>query len=115
MIYNVNVSKRETQLVTRKEVTKIYKDKVWVNCKGWSDSGYTDRKEVKKMAKIRYKDGWHTTGNMAFYVENGRILRGVNNDMKTVYPYKYNKRHNCYDNVSGCEASNYNASVVVWR
>lgn len=36
-----------------------------------------------------YMDGWHTAqaGKLAFYVENGEILRGVI-DGRTVYPYR---------------------------
>lgn len=53
-----------------------------------------------------YKDGWHTaTGTFSFYVENGKLIKGLRYGdpfgPKLIYPYKWSKKLNCYNNVSG--------------
>ena len=62
-----------------------------------------------KMKRNIYKDGWHTvTGTFSFYVENGKLIKGLRYGdpfgPKLIYPYKWSKRLNCYDNVSGITA-----------
>ena len=68
------------------------------------------------MAKRRYYlDGWHTAraGKLAFYVEDGVILRGVM-DGRTVYPYRPAKGGGL-DRV-GCLPAVYGAqNRVFWR
>ena len=67
-----------------------------------------------------YKDGWHTaTGTFSFYVENGKLIKGLRYGdpfgPKLIYPYKWSKRLNCYDNVSGITARYGCWKNVTWR
>ena len=67
-----------------------------------------------------YKDGWHTaTETFSFYVENGRLIKGLRYGdpfgPKLIYPYKWSKRLNCYDNVSGISARYGCWKNVTWR
>lgn len=43
------------------------------------------------------KDGWHTILGWEVYVENGNIFRGIDKE-KTYYPYRWNKKYNCWVN-----------------
>ena len=75
---------------------------------------------VKIMKRNIYKDGWHTaTETFSFYVENGRLIKGLRYGdpfgPKLIYPYKWSKRLNCYDNVSGITARYGCWKNVTWR
>ncbi len=52
-----------------------------------------------------YLDGWHQSGKLEFYVENGRLIRGVWADSERVSPYQYDKRLGCLVNASGIRAT----------
>lgn len=72
------------------------------------------------MKRNIYKDGWHTASEtLSFYVENGRLIKGLNYDdsfgPKLVYPYKWIERLNCYDNVSGTSAHYGCLKNITWR
>ena len=62
--------------------------------------------------RMSWLNGWHTDGNLDYYIENGRILRGVY-DGKTVYPYLPCKEGG-YDNASGIAANKRNYNRVCW-
>ena len=67
-----------------------------------------------------YKDGWHTaTETFSFYVEHGKLIKGLRYGdplgPKLVHPYKWSKRLNCYDNVSGITARYGCWKNVTWR
>lgn len=83
-------------------------------------SGYTGRNGGYQMKCNIYKDGWHTaTETFSFYVENGKLIKGLRYgdpfDPKLVYPYKWSKRLNCYDNMSGITARYGCWKNVTWR
>ncbi len=59
-----------------------------------------------------YKDGWHDAGDLEFYVENGKLLRGVI-DGRTVYPYRACKTGG-FDNISGVSAYYGVLKTVSW-
>ena len=62
------------------------------------------------MAKI--KDGWHTIAGYEVYVENGRILRGLNGSGdKTLYPYRWNKQYDSRVNDSGLTVDAFRAGI----
>ena len=72
------------------------------------------------MKRNIYKDGWHTaTETFSFYVEHGKLIKGLRYgdpfDPKLLYPYKWSKRLNCYDNVSGITARYGCWKNVTWR
>lgn len=68
------------------------------------------------MKRNIYKDGWHTASEtLSFYVENGRLIKGLTYGSKLVYPYKWRTRLNCYDNVSGITARYGCWKDVNWR
>ena len=41
---------------------------------------------MKNTDRMSWKDGWHVFGDMGYYVENGKLMRGMM-DGRTVYPY----------------------------
>ena len=46
-------------------------------------------------------DGWHyTREGFRYYVEAGRIVRGVTSKEMTCYPYRWDAKYNCYTSVS---------------
>ena len=63
--------------------------------------------------RTTYTDGWHKAkeyGNLEFYVENGRLIKGLLHvggidGVKAVYPYEWLPAYNCYSNVSGVTAT----------
>lgn len=65
-----------------------------------------------KAKRTRYIDGWHEAGYIDFFVENGRLIRGVM-DGRTVYPYRP-VRSGGMDNVSGVSAYYGVLSTVEW-
>ena len=79
------------------------------------------RGETENQMKCNiYKDGWHTaTESFSFYVENGKLIKGLRYGdpfgPKIIYPYKWSKRLNCYDNVSGITARYGCWKNVTWR
>lgn len=62
--------------------------------------------------RMSWSDGWHTDGALDYYIENGRIMRGIY-DGKTVYPYLPCKEGG-YDNASGIAANKRNYERVSW-
>jgi hypothetical protein len=65
---------------------------------------------VEKGKKI--KDGWHTVAGYMVYVENGRILRGLNaRGDKTLYPYRWNKQYGSRVNDSGLTVDAFRAGI----
>lgn len=65
-----------------------------------------------KQERMSWKDGWHTDGNLDYYIEDGRILRGIYGG-KTVYPY-LPCEDGGYDNASGIKANKRNYDRVSW-
>ena len=73
---------------------------------------YTDdEKEGFAMKRKVYTDGWHERCGLSFYVENGRLIRGVM-DGRTMYPYRITK--DGMDNVSGIAAKYGLMNWVCW-
>lgn len=62
--------------------------------------------------RMSWSDGWHTDGALDYYIENGRIMRGIY-DGKIVYPYLPCKEGG-YDNASGIAANKRNYERVSW-
>lgn len=62
-----------------------------------------------------YVDGWHQSGKLEFYVENGRLIRGVWADSERVSPYQYDKRLGCLVNASGIRATYGVLNRVEWH
>lgn len=65
-----------------------------------------------------YLDGWHRSGKLKFYVEDGRLIRGVLADserVSRVSPYQYDKRLGCLVNVSGIRATYGVLNRVEWH
>lgn len=61
-----------------------------------------------------YADGWHEKDSLSFFVEEGRLLRGVRGGV-TVWPYQYDKKYDHYTNVSGIPARYGVLRKVIWR
>ena len=61
-----------------------------------------------------YADGWHEKGTLSFYVEDGRLIRGVR-DGVPVYPYQYDKKYDHHTNVSGIPARYGVLAKVSWH
>ena len=59
--------------------------------------------------RTTYIDGWHKAkeyGNLEFYVEGGRLIKGLLHvggidGVKVVYPYEWVPAYHCYSKVSG--------------
>ena len=66
----------------------------------------------ENVPRMSWKDGWHEDGKLDYYIENGRLIRGVYNGL-TVYPYVYSK-YGGYDNASGIKANKRNYDRVIW-
>lgn len=56
------------------------------------------------------KDGWHKICGAMVYVENGKVMRGVQ-DGRTVYPYRKNTKIGGWDNVSGLSVAAFRAGM----
>lgn len=69
-----------------------------------------------KKKRTVYTDGWHEWGCIDFLVEDGRLIRGVDNvQNKPIYPYRYNSKINALTNVSGIKARYGVMDSVEWR
>lgn len=70
---------------------------------------------MKNTDRMSWKDGWHAFGDMGYYVENGKLMRGMM-DGRTVYPYlPVSKRYGGgWDDTSGIVANRRNFDRVSW-
>lgn len=67
------------------------------------------------MKRKFYTDGWHDRGSFAFYVEDGRLIRGqFYGEGAAVYPYRYDPEYHCLANVSGVSAYYGVLKTVCW-
>lgn len=65
-----------------------------------------------KSNRMSWSDGWHEDGKLDYYIEDGRLIRGVMYG-KTVYPY-VSCTPSGYNNVSGIKANKRNYNRVIW-
>lgn len=73
------------------------------------------------MARMNWKDGWHSATWFDYYIENGLFVRGllhngissISNNGKTVYPYVESKDGG-YDRVYDMKANKRNFSKIYW-
>ena len=69
--------------------------------------------------KNYYSDGWHDVKNssLSFYVEDGKVLRGTAGEgasCRSVYPYRYSKKQDCYIKVTAAAYKGV-LSTLTWR
>ena len=50
------------------------------------------------------KNGWHMIMGFKIYVEDNKVLRGID-DNRTVYPYRWDNRLKCWNECSGISVS----------
>ena len=57
------------------------------------------------------KNGWHTISGYEVYIENDRVVRGLNEDeMRTIYPYRVSRKYGCV-NDAGLTVNAFRAGV----
>lgn len=67
------------------------------------------------MKRRFYTDGWHDRGSFSFYVEDGRLIRGMSYYGSPMYPYRYSPKYDRLDNVSGVPAYYGVLKTVCWH
>lgn len=70
---------------------------------------------MEKSKRMSWKDGWHEWGQLNYYIEDGRLLRGVWNGAP-VYPYlpAFEKYGGGWDSAYGIRANKRNFNRVSW-